>query len=191
MHTTLTKRISRLLATLVLCTGALAGMGSAAGAHSELVSSSPAADSTSTSPETVELTFGAGVEETMARIAVTSPSGERIDSGNPTHTTTDDAMLSVAITPTESGTHTVDWRVVSEDGHPINGSFSFTAEVPATTTTAGPGEETPSTSAVETAPASDAQGAASEESSGNILPIVGIVLALCAVVAFIALRPRT
>jgi copper transport protein len=40
--------------------------------------------------------------------------------------TNDGAMLVIALPPARgSGTHVVSWRVVSADGHPVGGSFSF------------------------------------------------------------------
>ncbi|MEY2847753.1 MAG: hypothetical protein RI885_418 [Actinomycetota bacterium] len=98
---------------------------SAASAHDRLVASSPAADET----VTVEL---AAVTLTLsdvplagapAAIQVTDAAGASITNGE---VTASDRSVSVEVTPTEPGLHTVAWQVVSSDAHTISGEYSFT-----------------------------------------------------------------
>lgn len=114
----------------------------AANAHAELTGSNPIADSVIGSmPPAVELTFGEKLmvmagSEAANQITVTNEKGERVDSKN---TTVAERVASVEIAPDAAeGTYTVGYRVVSEDGHPIEGSFKFEVSVAAQSGAATP-----------------------------------------------------
>ncbi len=99
-----------------------------AGAHSSIVSSSPASDETLMSlPNRVQITFDEplmvmGSAKTNV-LQVLDTKGEQIDTGN---STTSGSVLSVDITDQgQTGTFTVSFRVVSSDGHPAEGSYNF------------------------------------------------------------------
>lgn len=103
---------------------------SPASAHDSLISSDPAADSSvETLPGEISLSFSAALltmspQDTV--IDVLSPSGEDVSEG--------DAVVDGAIVrqqlgnAPEPGEYTVNWHVVSSDGHPTEGTFSFTVE---------------------------------------------------------------
>ena len=102
-----------------------------ANAHSELVLANPAADSKLMNlPSKVEVTFG---EDLMVMgnahtnvLQVIDSSGKQIDDGD---SKTTGATLTVGVTTqTVTGTFLVKWRVVSADGHPGEGSYSFFVE---------------------------------------------------------------
>jgi methionine-rich copper-binding protein CopC len=98
----------------------------AALAHSELVSSNPSASSNIQQlPEQIELEFN---EELLNlgsgnSISIMTPSGEDIGMGE---ASTEGAKINRLVnTTSETGQFKVEYRVVSADGHVLNGSFTF------------------------------------------------------------------
>jgi methionine-rich copper-binding protein CopC len=155
-------------ALLVLLGAAVAGVAvgvSPADAHTELVRSDPAADSSPATPPTaVRLTFSEAVQQTFATIAVTDPSGTRLETGPPT---VHGRVVTTALNrPAEPGRYRVAWRVVADDGHPVDGQFSFTVTATALAaqplTTVAPSATSASTSA-ETAGAATHEAAAAPD----------------------------
>lgn len=112
-----------LLAGTLLAAGLLAP----AQAHDSLVSSNPQADSTlSQAPQEIELTYSSDIMQVEGanQIRVTNSAGESVTEGEPEisgTTLTQDLTTSGS----EDETYTVNWRVVSSDGHPIQGTFSY------------------------------------------------------------------
>jgi len=95
-------------------------------AHSELVSSNPGASvNIEQLPEQIELGFN---EELLNlgsgnSVSIMSPSGEDIGMGE---TSTEGAKITRLInTSFETGQFKVEYRVVSADGHVLNGSYTF------------------------------------------------------------------
>lgn len=115
------------LATLALL---LAGS-TAAAAHDSLVSTSPQDGATvATAPSQVVLTFSDDVVAVGTEIAVKGPDGD-VQEGRPR---IDGAKVTQALTAgSPKGDYTVTWRATSKDGHPVSGTFRFTA-----TAAAGP-----------------------------------------------------
>ncbi|GGH40522.1 copper resistance CopC family protein [Microbacterium album] len=200
-------RLSRLLApAAAAAVVASLALASPAAAHDTLISSDPAEGSSVTAmPEAVTLSFSAalitmGGDETV--VDVLSPSGENLSEGS---AEVDGAVVTQAVAaPTETGEYTVNWRVVSSDGHPTDGTFSFSleavappAEEPSAPTTPATEEpaatdqpETPATPAPDAeTPAPD--GDADDAAGGDALPwiLLGIV-ALAIVGTLIALLVR-
>ncbi|WP_312672065.1 copper resistance protein CopC [Microbacterium sp.] len=101
-----------------------------ASAHDALVSSSPAADSSvETLPAELTLTFSAKLidGEGATELTVTDPTGESVIDGAPT---VDGAIVTQPLTGSgPAGEYRVVWKVVSSDGHPTSGAFSFTVTV--------------------------------------------------------------
>jgi len=105
----------------------LLGLGApSAVAHSELVSSNPSASAIIQQlPEQVELEFNEDLLNLGSGNSVTiiSPSGEDLGMGE---TNTDGSKITRLInTTSESGTFKVKYRVVSADGHVVNGNYTF------------------------------------------------------------------
>lgn len=101
----------------------------AASAHDFLIKSSPADGATvDRVPATVRLVFDQPAQQIGTKLVVTGPSGP-IQQGTPTLV---DNEVRQATTPgAPAGDYTVNWRVTSADGHPVSGTFSFTAKSPA------------------------------------------------------------
>lgn len=95
-----------------------------AAAHTELSSSEPSADDTVTEPvHTVVLVFSQAVSPELAEVRVTDPDGNRLDDGAPMME--DERVEQALLGPEQIGEHTVEWRVIALDGHPVEGTFTF------------------------------------------------------------------
>jgi copper resistance protein C len=117
------------LATALLAIAALVIGASPASAHNVLKSTSPAdGEKVARTPSSVILTFDEPAIALGTKLVVTGPEGPA-QIGKPRlvdNTVTQDLQPGAP-----AGTYTVDWRVTSADGHPISGSFTFTAEAAA------------------------------------------------------------
>jgi copper resistance protein C len=121
-----------LAATLATAVLALAGLvigASPASAHNVLKSTSPAdGKKVARTPSSVVLTFDEPAIALGTKLVITGPEGP-VQMGKPSlidNTVTQDLQPG-----SPAGAYTVDWRVTSADGHPISGSFTFTAEAAA------------------------------------------------------------
>ncbi|SFO75617.1 hypothetical protein SAMN05660464_0992 [Geodermatophilus dictyosporus] len=151
-------------AALLLVLGAalvLLGTGVApAAAHDELVGSVPAAGATVPAPAQVELQLSAPAQALGTQVLVSGPDGAAVSEGP--------AALagSTVVQPLRAdlpaGGYTVEWRVTSSDGHPLEGAFSFTVTGPAT---AAPTAGRPPSTAPPAAPAPAAPAAADPATS--------------------------
>ncbi|GAA1820491.1 copper resistance protein CopC [Planosporangium flavigriseum] len=98
-------------------------------AHSQLRATTPAASSTVTAPiSEVTLTFNEPVQQRFSIVVVDGPGGVNYSDG-PVRVV--DSTVHQPVRPLRSGSYTVQWRVVSADGHPVEGSFGFTVALPA------------------------------------------------------------
>src|SRR5690625_115355 len=113
---------------LALCTAmALALLGAApASAHAQLVETDPADGARlDQAPASVELTFNEHIEQIGSQVVITDAGGTEVQDGDPQidgPTLTQDL-----IDERPEGSYTVQWRVVSADGHPVSGEFTFEA----------------------------------------------------------------
>lgn len=122
-------RRRRLRTLLLALLGALLVLGAAASpasAHTELERTTPAdGEVVATAPTEVDLVFGGPVGTAFGALEVRSAEGDRVDSGR---VSTSDAGRVVHV-PLQAdlaqGTYVVVWRVVSEDGHPVGGTTTF------------------------------------------------------------------
>jgi copper transport protein len=96
-------------------------------AHATLVSADPAVDGkVATSPMHVRLQFSEELEPSLGRISIVGPDGKVISlkvSGDPHDVNALIAPLHTALAP---GGYRVNWRIVSADGHPVDGSYVCT-----------------------------------------------------------------
>ena len=130
-----TKALSRSAAPIALAATLLAAFlvflsPLSASAHDALVSSSPAADeSVETVPDALTLTFNAKLigGEGATEVVVTDPAGNSITDGA---ATVDGAIVTQPLQGAgPAGAYHVIWKVVSSDGHPTSGEYSFTVTV--------------------------------------------------------------
>lgn len=206
--------LRRVLATLLL--GGLAALGTlvaapAAVAHDQLVSTSPAGGEVlTTAPTALTLQFSDDVLDLSQAVVLTLPDGSTRDDlavtvTGPTVTATLPADL-------VSGAYGVAWRVVSSDGHPIEGTFAYTVDDPtrpaagSTPSPAEPPAESPATATPEvtaeatTEPTTEPSPTATplvatEEPDAGSTPawpwlVAGALLATGAVAATVLVRRR-
>lgn len=177
---------SRLLAALgasaALAVASLAAA-PAALAHDSLRSSTPGDGTTvATAPEAVSLGFSEEPLELGAQVVVTGPDGEVLSQGSPQVAGVDVVQGLGPDRP--AGAYTVDWRVTSSDGHPIEGTVTFTAEsavgtspAPSTSTAAGsapspsaaPSATVEATATPSTTPASATSGSGSGTTTSTVV----------------------
>ncbi len=94
-------------------------------AHATLLQTEPAADSRMEhAPSRVLLSFNERVETVFNSIEVLNQKGERVDSGVPQVTGEGD-VLAIGLRSLNAGQYVVFWRVISLDGHQVQGHFGF------------------------------------------------------------------
>lgn len=160
---TLSLRRARTTAALMTASLALAAfLGAApAQAHDALASTSPTDGQTITAnPGKVSITLtnppNTGIPGANI-LTVTAPDGHAVSNGE---VTVEGSTLSTDADIDHDGKHIVQWRAVSADGHPIEGTFSFTYTPEAAATSAAGAAGPPSAAA--TAAATDPSAAANE-----------------------------
>lgn len=200
IHKPLSAPIRALLAAVLVAFGLVVATAIPAHAHDELLGSDPAADAAlDTLPAQLTLTFSGEIadDEGASVVEVTDAGGTSRTDGSPT---VRDNVLTQPLTGEASGAVTVLWKVVSSDGHPISGEFSFTVDgapapaptetvAPTPSDTAAPGETvepTPSSTAI--APA-DADATSADGWPWVVFGIVAAALA-GAVVYLLVSRAR-
>ena len=172
-----------LLVGLLLALGVVAAP--AAQAHDELVSVEPADGSTvETAPDRVTLTFEEPAVALGTVIEVKGPDGSVVSTGDAVLV---DSTVSQAIAgDLPAGEYTVTWRVTSQDGHAVSGTFGFTAAeaaapvpVPSETPTAVAGvseSATPSATASDVpVPAASASASSTDTESDGRSPALLVV----------------
>lgn len=157
--------VPKFIAVVVLATCLLVAGRVPADAHADLVSTDPADGSqVAAPPRVVELTFSDDLD--VGFVAVMAPDGTKVGTSEPRLS---GPRMSADLAESHlAGRYTVAYRVISVDGHPVTGQFTFTA-------TAGH-QATP-------------QEAAQEESfldRHSTLLIIGIPLAMVAIAAMLA-----
>jgi len=101
-----------------------------ASAHALLLRTDPAPQTTvKIPPRRVRLEFSEPVEVTFGAVRVFDVDGHRVDSGRLSRTA-GGREVDVATPHLKDGTYSVTWRVISADGHPVHGGFSFYVGAP-------------------------------------------------------------
>ncbi|MEJ1090533.1 copper resistance CopC family protein [Microbacterium istanbulense] len=191
-------RIRTLLAGAAVATAAVLFAAAPASAHDELVSADPAADAVLTeAPEQLTLTFSSNllsIDEASSgtAIVVTDESGTDWVDGAPTVQA--DTVSVPLKTGVPNGAYSVTWQVVSSDGHPTSGDYSFRVDAPeaAATPSAEPEQSTAAPSAdasAEPTPSATPEEGAADYLPGALIGLVG-VLALVGVVVWVMLARK-
>ena len=171
----------RVLAVVLAVAALLVGAATAAQAHNVLVGTSPADGSTvKVVPAAVILTFNEPALAIGTDVIVTGPGGQE-QSG---------AAVLINNTVTEhlqpgspAGPYIVIWRVTSADGHPVSGTFSFTATSPS------PGQRPTATTATISATSPAAAGPRPSTALWWVMAF-GVMVLLALVVFVATRRPR-
>jgi copper transport protein len=97
-----------------------------ADAHAALLRTSPSASVvTNGSPTQVALTYTESIEPRFSIISVTDVNGTQVTSGSPVRRPGAPQTLVVPVRKLPPGWYLVIWRVISADGHPVRGAFTF------------------------------------------------------------------
>ncbi|GAA1110103.1 copper resistance CopC family protein [Arthrobacter flavus] len=171
-------RVAALLAAMLLVAlMTILGSAPAANAHDEMTGSTPASGaSVEMLPEVVELTFSNVPSGIGSEVEVLDANGENWAEGDVT------IIDRVASQPLRSdapaGEYTVNWRVVSSDSHPIEGTFAFTA-------TAGGAAQAPGAVVGTQGPIEieESEQAAQNDFPWSIVVMVVVLIALAVVLA--------
>jgi copper transport protein len=116
------RRVALLLA---VAAGALA-LPAAAWAHAALLRTVPLPSAVlDHSPPVVLLTYSEAVEPRFAIVSVTNQSGTQESAGPPRRSASNADTLVVPLHRLAQGWYLVYWRVISVDGHPVRGAFTF------------------------------------------------------------------
>jgi copper transport protein len=120
------KRVAALLAVTAALAIGLGAVPGAAWAHAALLHTVPSASGTvNTPPREVDLTYSEAVEPRFAIVSVTDAGGTRVTAGSPHRSPANADTLVVPLKSLSEGWYLVYWRVISVDGHPVRGAFTF------------------------------------------------------------------
>ena len=181
------------LLAAVLALFLVLGTAGPARAHDELVRTNPESGAAlEKAPTTLELTFSGSIQDIGSEVRVTDSHGTDVTRGTL-------AVQNTKVSqPLREGgdtdeTYTVTWRVVSQDGHPIEGTFTYSvgegAGTAASPAPVASGDQSSGTTA--------SQQEKQEKVSGTgvpswVLPVIGgvVALLLLLVVLAVATRPK-
>ena len=158
-------------------------------AHDVLVSTSPAEGTTvDAPPESVALTFDNAVQNKFAQVVVLGPDETPYQDGDPDVV---GATVTQQVAGLPAGEITVSYRVVSSDGHPIEGTYTFTVAATTAEATTPDDGSTPTTPALPPTPSPLATEAVADGEPGTstVILMIGGAAAVGAAVAF-AVRAR-
>ncbi|NGM12483.1 copper resistance protein CopC [Verrucosispora sp. CWR15] len=186
------------LAAALAATALLLGPVSPAYAHNVLRKATPAQDAElKKAPTRITLEFLQKLNPSFTTITLSDADKQQVTTGEPEVSGTKGTVT--VDTPLANGVYTVAYRVVSKDGHPVQGSYKFTVADPTATAEPSPSpvasEPAPTPSATPSAePTASTSPAASGSADGPgttaLLAGGGIVLALMAAAAVLLLRRR-
>lgn len=171
--------MARTLVAGVLCGLSLALVPvSPASAHARLVRTTPVAGTfLGAGPPEVLLTFSEPVSAVPGKIKVIGPDGARADGDLVLR----GGLVSIPVrNPAPRGTYLVSYRVISADGHPIGGAFSYSVGERSTTPTLG----------------DEGTGGDTDSVVTGLIPVakylgyIGLVLLVGPVLVLMALWPR-
>lgn len=133
----------RWLLPLLLTGLALVGLAGPAAAHNVLESSEPAEGAKlATGPKSVVLHFDQEVQQGPNKVTVVGPDGKQWQANDGTATVDGPDVRNTVRPLGPTGRYTIGYHIISADGHPLNGSRSFTL------TKAGHGTPNPNVAAV-------------------------------------------
>jgi copper transport protein len=98
----------------------------AAWAHAALLQTTPEASRiVNTPPKQVLLRYSEAAEPRFAIVSVTNAAGDKETTGSPSRSPANADTLFVPLKKLAEGWYLVYWRVISVDGHPVRGAFTF------------------------------------------------------------------
>ncbi|POT59323.1 CopC domain-containing protein YobA [Citrobacter amalonaticus] len=99
-------------------------------AHAHLTSQYPAAKAeVSSAPQALTLNFSEGIEPGFSGATITGPKQEKIKTQPAKRNQQDETQMIIPLDESlNSGSYTVDWYVVSVDGHKTKGQYTFSVK---------------------------------------------------------------
>ncbi|MCW2897852.1 MAG: Copper resistance protein CopC [Streptosporangiaceae bacterium] len=134
MTTTLRVRLRRLGVVAAITMACAAVFAAPASAHTKLLKSTPATDSSVKELTQVTLVFSEPVKGSLAKVRIRDAAGAEHAAAEPPQVK-GDTVTQPAAGDLQPGDYTIAYRVVSADGHPVSG------EVPFKLTGLAPGEQ--------------------------------------------------
>jgi copper transport protein len=116
----------RRIGVVVAVAAASLALPGAAWAHAALLQTTPVASRVvNTAPTHVTLRYSEPVEPRFAIVSVTNAAGDKEAAGPPERSPENPDTLVVPLKKLAEGWYLVYWRVISVDGHPVRGAFTF------------------------------------------------------------------
>jgi copper resistance protein C len=194
------RRLVRLITVFagVLTFAALLLVAGPASAHDQLLSSDPKDGATlDEHPASISLTFSSAPLDTGIEVVLAGPDGVTAQGQD---IQVDDKVVTAQLADDlPAGRYDVAWHVVSSDGHPIDGEFSYTVEAAAEPTASPSGEATQEAEPTEDAtPAAEAEptepselaGAGNGAGTSGLAVTGGIVAAVLVVLGLVVIMRR-
>ena len=165
--------------TVLLCAPALA--------HAGLLESTPDEGAAlSSPPQELRLRFSEPVDAEFEPIEVRNSQGQRVEAEDPRVAPGDPELLVAELRGLTEGTYTVDWRVTSRDGHPIDGEYEFSVRA-----SADDAEGAQASGDSEQGSGSQAESESAGGSNISSIAVYGLLgLAVLAVAGFALVRRR-
>lgn len=191
-----------ILVGLVTAVALLLGA-STASAHDTVIGTAPGdGETVTTAPTQVTVETSAVPQSIGSRMVITASDGTVLFDGEPTIA---DRVASVELPAVANDSYQVAWRLVSSDGHPIDGTFGFVVDDPAavaptedpTTDAATPtADETTAPATTDAAPSEDSTTATAADtsddgSSTSWIPVALIVVVIAGLVLLVLFRRRS
>jgi methionine-rich copper-binding protein CopC len=193
-------RIGLVAAALAVAGGSVLGLAAPASAHNYMIASTPSVDGTLTSmPARFEITtndrlLDIGNTNSGFAYRIVGPHGRYYEDGC---LDVDGPSMTTKAALGASGRYTIEWQIISADGHTVSDRYSFRWDAPASFTPAK-GSRTPPSCRTAPAGSSGAAATASTGSAGSGSSGVlgdalwigggGLVVVALAVVVFLLLR---
>jgi copper transport protein len=118
--------MKRVVLIVLAAASASLALPAAAWAHAALLQTTPVASRVvNVPPKQVSLRYSEAVEPRFAIVSVTNAAGDRETAGSPRRSPADADTLVVPLKRLGEGWYLVYWRVISVDGHPVRGAFTF------------------------------------------------------------------
>jgi copper transport protein len=116
----------RRVALIAAVVGVALALPAAAWAHAVLIRTSPVASKVlNSAPTEVQLSYSEPVEPRFAIVSVTDAGGHLVTNGTPARSPQSRETLVIPLKKIPEGWYLVYWRVISVDGHPVRGAFTF------------------------------------------------------------------
>lgn len=178
--------LKRLLITSLVVGAMAVGYSSAAHAHAELTGTAPEDGAElDEAPAEVTLEFNEELDGPSTEIAVTDPEGDTLDLDDPEF---DGNAFTQPMQYNEAGEYTLAYRILSQDGHRVEDTLTFTVnEVPADLSLLPDEEpaeeEVDETDEVDDAETTDAaEEATDDEDEGGGAPVGAFIIGILAVI---------